>query len=103
MGLMNDFTNPWLNNMIKGLNETYVKAVMIDDKCGYGCSDHASWHRQGFPAATPFEATSALMNKNLHTPKDVIDNQSDFEHSLLFSKLALAYFLELGNSTLTAP
>jgi leucyl aminopeptidase len=103
MGLINDFTNPWLNNMLKGLNETYVKAIMIDDKCGYGCSDHASWHRQGFPAATPFESTSALMNKNLHTPRDVIDNQSDFEHSLLFSKLALAYFLELGNSTLTAP
>jgi bacterial leucyl aminopeptidase len=99
IGLINDFTSPWLNSVITALNDTYVNATILDDECGYACSDHASWHRQGFPAATPFEATSSLMNKNLHTTKDVIDTRSDFEHSLLFSKLAMAYFLELGNST----
>lgn len=100
IGLIQDFTSPWLNDVVEGLNEAYVKAIIVKDKCGYGCSDHASWHRQGFPATIPFESTSDTMNKNIHTTRDVIDNQSDFEHSLMFSKLALAYILEMGNSTL---
>lgn len=100
IGLISDFTSPWLNDVFRGLNSAYVKAEFVDDACGYACSDHASWNRQGFPAATPFESTSETMNRKIHTGQDVIDNKSDFEHSLLFSKLALAYVLELGNSTL---
>jgi leucyl aminopeptidase len=101
IGLVQDFTSVWLNDIFKGLNDAYVKAEFIEDKCGYACSDHASWNRQGFPAATPFEATLQTMNKNIHTSQDVIDEKSDFEHSLQFSKLAMAYVLEMGNSTLS--
>ena len=101
IGLISDFTSPWVNDVIRGLNTAYVKAEILDDKCGYACSDHASWHKQGFPAATPFEAVTDTMNRNIHTKNDVIDNQSDFEHSLQFSKLALVFALELGNSTMS--
>ena len=100
IGLISDFTSPWLNDVMRGLNTAYVKAEILDDKCGYACSDHASWNRQGFPAATPFESVSDTMNDKIHTSQDVINNKSDFEHSLQFSKLALAYILELGNSTM---
>lgn len=103
IGLINDFTSPWLNDIVIALNNAYVKAEILDDKCGYGCSDHASWNRQGFPATIPFESVSDTMNPNIHTKKDVIDNKSDFEHSLQFSKLALAFLLEMGNSTLQQP
>lgn len=103
IGLINDFTSPWLNDIVIGLNTAYVKAEILDDKCGYGCSDHASWNRQGFPATIPFESVSDTMNPNIHTTKDLIDNKSDFEHSLQFSKLALAFLLEMGNSNLQQP
>lgn len=103
IGLVGDFTSPWLNDVMRGLNEAYVKADILDDKCGYACSDHASWTKQGFPSATPFESITETMNRNIHTTKDVIDNNSDFEHSLQFSKWALAYLVELGNSNLRQP
>ncbi|PIS12108.1 MAG: aminopeptidase [Bdellovibrio sp. CG10_big_fil_rev_8_21_14_0_10_47_8] len=102
-GLMTDFTSPWLRDVLKGLNATYVGAEAIESQCGYGCSDHASWHRQGFPAVIPFEATMDTMNHSIHTEKDLITASSDFEHSLLFSKLALAFAMELGNSSSQQP
>lgn len=103
LGLMTDYTSPWLQDLLKGLNDTYVGARVIESQCGYGCSDHASWFRQGYPAVIPFEATFNTMNHLLHTPKDVVNSSSDFEHSLMFSKLALAMALELGNSTQRQP
>lgn len=101
--LMQDFTSPWLNDTLKALNETYIKARVIEDRCGYGCSDHASWFRQGFPTAMPAEATMRAMNSNIHSAKDVIDGRSDFNHSLNFAKLALALALELGNGSQKQP
>ena len=99
MGLMTDFTSPWFNNYLREINRLYVKAKILDSKCGYGCSDHASWHRQGFAAAIPFESTMEKMNRSIHTTNDVIDSRYDFEHSAEFSKLGLAYAMSLANST----
>lgn len=100
LGSMNDFTSAWLRSYLETINGLYIKAKIVDDKCGYGCSDHASWHRQGYPALMPFEATFKGMNHNLHTDRDRIDSNSSFKHSAMFSKIALALTLDLGNSTL---
>lgn len=100
---MTDFTSPWLIDVMKALNETYIKVKVVEDRCGYGCSDHASWFRQGYPTAMPFESTMRGMNQNIHSSKDVIGPTSDFQHSLNFSKLALAMALELGNTTQKQP
>ncbi len=100
LGSMTDFTSAWLRSYIENINGIYTKARIINDKCGYGCSDHASWNRQGYPAVMPFEATFNGMNHNIHTAKDVIDAQSNFKHSAMFSKLAVVMALDLGNSTL---
>ncbi len=103
IGLMNDFTSPWLREVLTAINSTYVKARFIEGSCGYGCSDHASWHRQGFNAVIPFEATLETMNKNLHTENDLIDANSSFHHSNSFTKFAILFALVLGNSDLKAP
>ncbi len=100
LGSMTDFTSPWLRGYLKELNNLYIQAKIVDDKCGYGCSDHASWYRQGYPTLMPFEATFNGMNNNLHTRKDVIDADSNFVHSAMFTKIALAMAMDLGNSTL---
>ncbi|HVK59920.1 MAG TPA: M28 family peptidase [Bdellovibrionales bacterium] len=100
LGSMTDFTSAWLRSYVENINGIYTKARIVNDKCGYGCSDHASWNRQGYPAVMPFEATFNGMNHNLHTAKDVIDANSNFRHSAMFSKLAIAMALDLGNSTL---
>lgn len=100
MGDMADFTNPWLRTYIKTLNDLYVGAKWKEDQCGYACSDHASWHRQGYAAVMPAEATFDHTNQELHTVRDVISPRLSFTHSAAFTKLALAYALDLSNSNL---
>jgi leucyl aminopeptidase len=95
---MTDYTSPWLRDYLKALNKTYMNINIVEDKCGYGCSDHASWHRQGFPAVMPFEAGFSKMNQDIHTARDLITTKSNFEHSALFTKIALAIALDLGSS-----
>ncbi len=93
-----DYTNASARQLLAELNTTYVGAGMMESKCGYGCSDHASWHRNGYAAAFPFEAKFSDSNDHIHTPNDVINEQSSFEHAAVFSKLALAFALEVANS-----
>lgn len=95
VGLTRDFTTPSLNELVEGLNANYVKAKIIDDNCGYACSDHASWYREGFPVTYPFEGGNGQINGDIHTPGDTVNHKSDFEHSLVFSQLALAFAMEL--------
>jgi leucyl aminopeptidase len=103
LGSMTDFTSAWLRSYFENINTLYIKAKIVNDKCGYGCSDHASWNRQGYPALMPFEATFNDMNHNLHTSNDVVDSNSNFTHSAMFAKIAVAYAMDLSNSTLREP
>lgn len=103
IGNMTDFTSAWLRDYFKAVNTTYLHAKIVDDKCGYGCSDHASWHRQGYPALMPFEATMRNMNQNIHTSKDVISSTSNFQHSTVFAKLAVVFAMDLANSDQKQP
>ena len=97
MVFMKDFTNADLTRFLVDLNDTYVKAKVVYDKCGYGCSDHASWHRQGFPAAMPFESYMRARNRSIHTSRDTINAKSSFKHSANFAKLGVAYIVTLTN------
>ena len=66
-------------------------------RCGYGCSDHASWSRRGYPASFPHEATMAESNKKIHTTKDTIEQSGGHAlHAAKFSKLGIAYLVELA-------
>lgn len=97
IGLVTDYTDPTLTDYVEELVKLYIKTPVIRFKCGYGCSDHASWHQSGFSAVTPFEATINTSNKNIHTPRDVFDSKSDINHALKFTQLALAYVFEKAN------
>lgn len=103
IGNMTDFTSAWLRDFLVSANQNYLGAQLVDDQCGYGCSDHASWYRQGFPTLMPFESTFSRSNKAIHTPNDVINNHSNFRHSHVFSKIALLFALELGNNNVRQP
>lgn len=100
---MTDFTNPWLRDYLKAINTTYLNIEIQDDQCGYGCSDHASWHRRGFPAIFPTESKFKSSFQYIHTEKDVISSVMSFEHSLVFSKIALVMAMDLGNSNEKMP
>ncbi len=92
---MTDFTSPELTQFSQKLLDTYVKAKWSTDKCGYACSDHASWNKAGYMAVMPFEATMGGDNKDIHSSRDLI-SKLDFNHSLHFAKLGLAFMAELS-------
>jgi leucyl aminopeptidase len=103
IGNVSDFTDAWLRDYFVRINDAYLHARLVDDKCGYGCSDHASWHRRGYATLLPFEATTQTMNPDIHTERDLITSRSSFSHSAVFARLAVIFALDLGNSTQRPP
>lgn len=95
--MMTDFTNADQNEFLGRIIDEYLEGLRWGyDKCGYGCSDHASWHSQGFPASMPFEARKNDMNKKIHTANDTIDvSRGTATHAAKFSQLGLAFVVEL--------
>ncbi|AKJ27229.1 leucyl aminopeptidase [Caldimonas brevitalea] len=94
-----DYTDSQQNSFVTNLIRTYLPALRIGtDRCGYGCSDHASWTAQGYAASMPFEAAMDESNPHIHTANDTYANTgSTAEHSLKFARMALAYMVELGS------
>ncbi len=94
-----DYTSTAQNQFLASLAATYLPTLTVGyDACGYGCSDHASWHNAGFPVSFPFEASDANFNFALHTTQDTIatfGNQAN--HALKFARLGMAFAIELGS------
>ncbi|MDX2089216.1 MAG: M20/M25/M40 family metallo-hydrolase [Kofleriaceae bacterium] len=95
--LINDHTSQAQNTFLVQLIERYVGATWSWDKCGYACSDHASWHRAGVPASMPFEARFKDSNKRIHTARDTLENSDgNATHAAKFARLGAAYAIELA-------
>lgn len=96
MALISDSTNAEQNNFLAALIDKYVKATWTWEQCGYGCSDHAAWNYEGYRASFPVEAINAEQTPYLHTDKDTFDKSNNTtEHASLFTKLGIAYLIEL--------
>lgn len=100
---MTDFTSAWMRSILVELNTHYIKAQLTEDRCGYGCSDHASWFRQGFHTLMPFESSMRKMNQAIHTKNDIVSSKLNFDHSLLFSQIAISLAMELSQNTTLVP
>ena len=99
-----DFTNTAQNAFVASLAATYLPNLTVGyDRCGYGCSDHASWHAGGYAVSFPFESSDATYNRAIHTANDTIatfGNQAN--HALKFTQLALAFMVELASDATPA-
>jgi bacterial leucyl aminopeptidase len=94
---MSDFTNAAQNAYLGELIDEYVKVPWGYSKCGYGCSDHASWTANGYPASIPFESTMDDINRKIHTANDTIESAGgDASHAVKFAKLATAFVVEMA-------
>ncbi len=105
VALMTDFTNAGQNDFLRNLMATYLPTLThANSQCGYGCSDHASWHNRGFAASIPFESLMSQYNPFIHTENDTLANSDPTgAHALKFSKIAAAYLGELAKGQLGAP
>lgn len=97
MTLISDHTNEAQNVFVGQLIDTYLTNIRWGrDNCGYGCSDHASWNAEGFPASFPFEAKTKNMNRQIHSSRDTIEESGNQAgHAAKFAKLALAFMIEM--------
>lgn len=96
MWVFTDYTDKGLNNYVAKLIDTYVHVPVDYSKCGYGCSDHASWTDIGVPAAFPCESNFDEHNPYIHSSSDTMD-RLNLEHMTNFSKLAIAFAIELAS------
>jgi leucyl aminopeptidase len=97
--LFTDYTDSKQNAFLAQLVSTYLPDLKLGyDRCGYACSDHASWQALGFPTSMPFESSFARDNPAIHTAKDTYANSGgQAMHALKFARLAAAFAVELGS------
>ncbi|KAF5362453.1 hypothetical protein D9756_002733 [Leucocoprinus leucothites] len=101
IGLIQDFTSSTLNAYTTALaNEYNDIPVASAGPCGYACSDHASYNANGYATTFPFEATFDNQNPVIHSSSDTTTAPGfSWTHMLEYSKLAVAFAVELGNAT----
>ncbi len=97
MWVYRDYTDPKLSDFTASLIATYLNVAVGESSCGYGCSDHASWMEKGVPAAFPCETDFEHHNQAIHSSEDTLD-KLNLEHMTNFSKLALAFAIELAGA-----
>lgn len=97
---MSDYTNDAQNEFLGSLVDKYLPDLTWGySRCGYACSDHASWHNAGYPASMPFESAKRDMNGHIHTSRDTIDavgSGGTAHHAQKFAKLGVAFLVEMG-------
>ena len=99
--LITDYTNAAQNDFLQALATAYLPTLNVTRAtCGYACSDHASWTSNGFASSFPFEAPLGQDNPHIHTAQDTLDkSNNEAKHAIKFTRLALAYAVELGSDT----
>lgn len=93
--LMDDYVDKDLVSYLETLINTYVKQPVKHTRCGYACSDHATWTQNGYVAAIPAESKFVHTNPNIHTTNDTMDKLS-LAHMTDYAKLAFAFMVELA-------
>ncbi|KAJ9113230.1 hypothetical protein QFC22_006069 [Naganishia vaughanmartiniae] len=97
IGVITDFVDPALTEFIAAAVHEYCDIPAVSTKCGYACSDHASWSKAGYQSAFSIESTFEDSNHAIHSSGDTIEHpEFSFDHMQQFSKLAIAFAVELG-------
>jgi len=92
IGIITDRTDSTLSAFVRKVVEAYLTFKWVDTTCGYGCSDHASYTLNGFPAAFP---VAIKISPHIHTARDTLDTVN-YRQVMEFSKLAVGYAVELS-------
>ncbi|KAF8528894.1 peptidase [Hysterangium stoloniferum] len=98
VGVIVDYVDLDLTRLIEKMIDTYLDIPYVEITCGYACSDHGSWGKAGYRGSSVAESAYKNTNQHIHSGSDRIDISPEFsfEHMLEFSKLAVAFAIELG-------
>ena len=96
-GVVTDRTDASLTNFTRLVIEEYTDIDTVDTSCHYGCSDHESATRAGYPSV--FIAEGEIGGSNdypfTHSRADTIENV-DFDQVLEHAKLVVGFVIELA-------
>ncbi|MFP5491250.1 MAG: M20/M25/M40 family metallo-hydrolase [Bacteriovoracia bacterium] len=96
IALIKDNTDKKQNAFLGSLIDTYLQVPWSYDQCHYACSDHYSWTYKGFVASFAGESKVKEENPFIHTALDTLAaSNHTASHAALFTKLGLAYVIEL--------
>ncbi|RKP05632.1 hypothetical protein THASP1DRAFT_19559 [Thamnocephalis sphaerospora] len=88
-----DFTDPATSELLRTAAERYNGGLPVNERrCGYACSDHASWTKAGFPASSAFESSTSK-NAYIHSSQDTLEKVS-YQHMLRYSRIAVGFAVE---------
>ncbi|MFV0178994.1 M20/M25/M40 family metallo-hydrolase [Empedobacter falsenii] len=93
--------NSFLMQLMDEYNQSGMHQFTYDtSKCGYGCSDHASWANNGYAATLPFESKMNEDNPYIHSINDTYATMgSTSTHAAKFTKLGIEYIVEAAKQT----
>lgn len=96
VGIITDFVDAGLTQIVRQLIVKYGRLQTGDTRCGYACSDHASFTRAGYRSAFPFEVSQfGMINRAIHTANDVI-GLLDMKRATGFTRAAVGFAMELS-------
>ncbi|KAJ3131055.1 Leucine aminopeptidase 1 [Physocladia obscura] len=96
IGMATDNVDSDLQDFVRKLTQVYNPDIeIIDTSCGYGCSDHASWTKAGYPAAFTFETSFKSSSPYIHSTSDTVEHIT-FEHVEKFTRIAVGFAVELS-------
>ncbi|MBL7481782.1 M28 family peptidase [Legionella sp. 27fs60] len=96
MWVYTDYTDHNLSKYIAQLITTYIHVPVDYSRCGYECSDHATWNEEGISTAFPSESDFEDRNPYIHSSSDTMDFLN-LNHMTNFAKLAIALAIELAS------
>ncbi|KAL1839274.1 hypothetical protein VTJ49DRAFT_1674 [Mycothermus thermophilus] len=87
-----DYVDSPLSNYVKVIANAYI-GTTASDRCGYGCSDHASARSNGFPAAYVGDEKMSTSANFIHSSQDTYD-KVQWNTVTRHSKFTLAFLVE---------
>jgi len=100
IGIITDYVSPEASEFIRLLVKGYSTFSQVNTKCGYGCSDHASWNRYGYRSSFPFEGTFSRANPYIHSPSDLLSHLN-LVRGLEFVKIGVGFVVELAGGDIS--
>lgn len=95
IGVITDYTSAELNAFVLVLLDTYTSLQYTNSKCGYACSDHASWNKTGYRASFPFETPFGSHNPYIHSREDLLEHLN-LDQMEQFAYLGIGFAVELA-------
>ncbi|KAJ3107473.1 Leucine aminopeptidase 1 [Phlyctochytrium planicorne] len=101
IGILTDYVTAPTTAFLRTIVTTYTGLGFVNTKCGYACTDHASWTKHGYEAGLAFESDMSNAfpyNDRVASDGSALDtvDKLDFNHVFEFVKSTLGFIVELS-------